>query len=236
MGNNSSNNTLKSSDDTLDIDESEDVPPLPETTNTISIERNNTDPSIVNYQIPRDPSIVNYQIPRDPSMTAADTPSYFSWQNSLIIAESIFYITRHLFRIYYVLSQTEDDNENTYDQTIIERELITSYNFHRHPTTTIEPPSFGIAGDAVLRAVENQKPFLVPEGPDSEAISEADECVVCRTNRKNTIFMPCGHSAMCITCSRDYHSREISKFDNNNAVIVCIICKEACTEIKRIYL
>ena len=186
--------------------------------------------------------------PPDGNLT--DSSSYFTWQNSIVIAESIFYITKHLLILYQVFS-TNNEVEVIQNRDSRAINVPTPIPIPTPPTLTpFSSPyvfnseqQYGIAGNAVRFATRPTTGFLVPEGPDTEAISEADECIVCRTNRKNTIFMPCGHSAICIKCSRDYHSREISKHrDQGNLqegmepVIVCIICKEVCTEIKRIYL
>lgn len=80
-------------------------------------------------------------------------------------------------------------------------------------------------------APDQQVEILAPDGEDTIAHSEKTECVICCTNEINTIFMPCCHIALCIGCSKKYHSQEKSRADG----IKCLICKQPVSEIKRVY-
>jgi hypothetical protein len=53
--------------------------------------------------------------------------------------------------------------------------------------------------------------------------TESKPCVVCLTNTKRCINLPCGHVTTCIGCTQ------------TNTVMVCFICRRNLTEIKRMF-
>ncbi len=68
-------------------------------------------------------------------------------------------------------------------------------------------------------------------GPVITPVNDNDnenECIICTVNRKNTIFIPCGHIALCIQCSNEYYNRNSNDFK-------CVICKQMCTHIQKIF-
>ncbi len=49
-------------------------------------------------------------------------------------------------------------------------------------------------------------------------------CVVCIDRKRATVCLPCGHTCLCVTCSRVQPMRR-----------TCVICRTPLTEIKRLY-
>lgn len=47
-------------------------------------------------------------------------------------------------------------------------------------------------------------------------------CVICDTNRREIVFIPCGHLALCCSC------------DKENKSAICVICKKLVTDRKRV--
>jgi hypothetical protein len=89
------------------------------------------------------------------------------------------------------------------------------------------------ANDAVGRGrsralVSQVHGFICPsEWPDEPAgiAGTAEElCVICIDRKRATVCLPCGHTCLCVTCSRVQPRRE-----------TCVICRALLTEIKRLY-
>lgn len=137
------------------------------------------------------------------------------WQriaNGWVIMESVIYIGSHLLRIYNTYQNPEKDRTND----------ILRYR------ETLYVPNIEIEKVYTKSSSQNDNDPIVPEGVDTPASSEDSECIICATNEINTVFMPCGHLALCITCSKIYH-------ENSRDDFKCIICKQNAIKIKRIF-
>ena len=150
--------------------------------------------------------------------------SYFqNLGNKIVVIESVIYILGHLWRIY---ERVNDPNKNLnndllrYREPIFENVLQENYNNNDIYNVPNVPN--------ILDQIKNEP--IVPEGGIDELIPEDDDsvqsCVICTTNKIKTVFLPCGHSALCISCSREYAQRELSKV---NPKLICVICKQDCT-------
>lgn len=129
--------------------------------------------------------------------------------NKMEIFESIIYIIGHLFHIYKVVRKpippVVSDNER--------------YEFVYNNEQFIQP----------VQTKQTPDP-IVPQGGTDTVISDNDNvrpCVICLENEIKTVFLDCGHMALCLQCSRDYAE--------SNPQLLCVICKEQAKQIKQIY-
>lgn len=63
----------------------------------------------------------------------------------------------------------------------------------------------------------------VPRIEDTKAENDAEECIVCKENKKIYILVPCGHTSTCGKC-RDVNLKQ------------CYVCREPVNSIIRFYL
>jgi len=81
------------------------------------------------------------------------------------------------------------------------------------------------------------KPCCYPE-PTTEEISqnlpydEDKSCIICFTRKKNTVFIPCGHTLCCTVCSKTI----CEKAKEDEKYVECSICKKQVDTINKIYL
>lgn len=47
-----------------------------------------------------------------------------------------------------------------------------------------------------------------------QKLDEKVKCLVCKTNEREIVFLPCGHLAYCTSC------------DSGNESTICFVCKE----------
>jgi hypothetical protein len=147
--------------------------------------------------------------------------------NSFVYIESVIYIVSHLLRIYDTLQKPNNDYVPHNTPLYISR---------RETTQTFENlsslrQSHPLSNTSVNVNIPVSTP--VPVGEDT-LVGDNDtenECVICTTNKKNTIFIPCGHVALCIHCSGEYYSRN----SRNSNEFKCLICKQPCNYIQKIF-
>lgn len=75
---------------------------------------------------------------------------------------------------------------------------------------------------------------------DIIADKEHQECLVCRSNKKQCFFVPCNHLCVCITCAAKLMSDTVEEHDMQNESVEvlefrCILCKETSNNIKRMF-
>ena len=80
----------------------------------------------------------------------------------------------------------------------------------------------------------NVSDSFVPMMDNDTSASDDDGnvCVICAHNKIKTIFLGCGHMALCLECSRKYVQ---TQKDKNVIKIECIICKQPVTQIKQTF-
>jgi hypothetical protein len=67
---------------------------------------------------------------------------------------------------------------------------------------------------------DNELPFPLP---DAQAGAQEDECAVCRDNKRQVAFIPCGHRILCFGCANSYSSE------------TCALCATPHSGMYRIY-
>ena len=76
------------------------------------------------------------------------------------------------------------------------------------------------------RNVEGDDELLDPdENETREEINESLQCKICFTNKINTVFLPCFHAAVCISCANRLQETR-----------VCPICRNPIDTPRRIFL
>lgn len=81
-----------------------------------------------------------------------------------------------------------------------------------------------VRGNGVVSDDENVRPH-------SEKQQGGKECVICLENPKSHVFVPCGHLALCESCS----SRSAYAFPTRSKRIRCPICRKKSAMIMKIY-
>jgi len=93
--------------------------------------------------------------------------------------------------------------------------------------------------------IKKVKPRKPVEGPDytqakhdEEADEENDEecCIICMTNRRCCVTMPCLHLSYCITCARRLVYGESGMEMKYRGEVKCPKCQDNVKIIKRVYL
>lgn len=174
--------------------------------------------------------------PEQPEQRESDNSSL---QNNLAIIESVVYIVSLLARIYTTYNNDKDTHrhESHYLEQVREPIFVGSFDWS---STDYSPHSRPKIEQTI--SSEQLEP-VVPEGGEDEPISDDDDvkepenrvesaCVICMSNRIKTVFLPCGHTALCLSCSREYASRELARV---NPKLECVICKQPIAQIKQIF-
>jgi hypothetical protein len=151
-----------------------------------------------------------------PNNNRADEESVGFWQkasNAFVYIESAVYIVNHLFRIYNTIQKNN-----------------TEYTPHNTPIYI--PRNRGVNASPTGVQQPSAPLPVIPEGEDEPVEEDTDndnECIICTVNKKNTLFRPCNHIALCIHCSREYYNRNSEDFK-------CVICKQMCSHIEKVYM
>jgi len=166
------------------------------------------------------------------------------WQstaNNMVILESAIYIIGHLWRIY---DRTHNPDKDLTNDLLRPRESLFSDGFSYTSRAdasngTLVPPNNNYNPPPPPHPSAPDLSTNEPIVPENEAADEEvpdddeeNRCVICTTNRIKTVFLKCGHMALCLKCSREYASRELAKI---NPQLVCVICKQPATQIKQIF-
>ena len=72
---------------------------------------------------------------------------------------------------------------------------------------------------------------IVPERGVDELVSKGrglSACVICLSNEIKTVFLGCGHMALCLKCAREYV--------RSAGDLRCVICKVPIYRIKRVFM
>jgi hypothetical protein len=66
---------------------------------------------------------------------------------------------------------------------------------------------------------------------------EPQICVVCYSQQKNVVFLPCGHIAVCKECAVESMGLELCKiFYKKNKAKKCIVCKGTIKEAREVFI
>jgi hypothetical protein len=152
----------------------------------------------------------------DPDENCDNVGFWKKASNIFVLVESAVYIVNHLFRIYGTLKDPNVpySSHSTPFYYSFSEPQIQQTQIREDPQEIRRSPNIPV----------------VPEGSDTP-VNDNDnenECIICTVNRKNTIFIPCGHIALCIQCSNEYYNRNSNDFK-------CVICKQMCTHIQKIF-
>jgi hypothetical protein len=66
---------------------------------------------------------------------------------------------------------------------------------------------------------------------DEEASNEADECVICKTNKRKAFCVPCGHLCVCNECGLHLFDRSGSRQSSEK----CPMCRNQLQGLNRVY-
>ena len=93
--------------------------------------------------------------------------------------------------------------------------------------------------------IKEKKPRKAVEGPDFADVkhdTEADEekgeecCIICLTNRRCCVTLPCLHLSYCITCARRLVFGETGMELKYRGEVSCPQCRDSVKRIKRVHL
>ena len=88
-------------------------------------------------------------------------------------------------------------------------------------------PPQGHPNSSTVPAVNNAAPPQASQAPAAKpaAVQESDDCVVCWANEKDVVCVPCGHVAMCKSCSKAVMQQSG----------LCPVCRCAVREIIQVF-
>ena len=72
---------------------------------------------------------------------------------------------------------------------------------------------------------------------DDGCLDESSLCVICKTNPKDTIHLPCMHTSACVSCVGQMMSRytDTAKIVKNDCHLLCLICRAPWDVIAKTY-
>jgi hypothetical protein len=118
-----------------------------------------------------------------------------------------------------------DDNNNTFEDEIIGHIIEQLIN---DDTYTIILPFFNSVSERIEKEYKERIPNdvdeIVPQEINIETLESKVTCVVCQTNFRNIVILPCNHLATCITCCK------------NPLLTKCPICRKEITDTIRIFV
>lgn len=97
-----------------------------------------------------------------------------------------------------------------------------SIGTHTNVWTMGENDSSNAASIESIASAENADVIDGEDTPLADEDSEEKGCVICLTNVKCCILLPCAHLCLCLACARQSERR-------------CPLCREHCTRIQRVY-
>ena len=71
---------------------------------------------------------------------------------------------------------------------------------------------------------------------ERKEVQHATECVLCKDQRRNVVFIPCGHVVVCSACVQSQMNIEINKdIKHKKGKDKCIICKKGVKEVREVF-
>lgn len=90
---------------------------------------------------------------------------------------------------------------------------------------------YGTVAGAASTAKPEPKPAATVEPTDNSE----EACVVCLTNKKDHVFVPCGHVAACAGCAVELQKMRDSKIVPAGHLCMCPICREPAKHVIKIF-
>lgn len=87
--------------------------------------------------------------------------------------------------------------------------------------------------DTHLEFVEGPSPSDIKD--DAPTDNEAESCVVCLTNKRNCIVLPCKHLILCVTCAVILCSGPNKDELKKVGEVACPSCRGNCTSIGKVF-
>ena len=89
---------------------------------------------------------------------------------------------------------------------------------------------------------KSRKSFEFVEGPsptdikdDTPTDNDQESCIVCMTNKRNCIVLPCKHLTLCVTCAVTLCSGTKKDELKKIGEVLCPSCRESCTSIGKVF-
>lgn len=77
------------------------------------------------------------------------------------------------------------------------------------------------------RAIAPLNEFQVEVLDVPDSLRDGEECVICLTQKKDHVFIPCGHQCLCGPCA--------TRFKRQARHQICPICRVRIREIMKVY-
>ena len=81
--------------------------------------------------------------------------------------------------------------------------LFFGYTFYKNPTTINSQFFLESVDELFIKELkDNTYSTVDDESKDVSTEIEEQKCILCETNKKNIVFIPCSHSLSCVGCSK----------------------------------
>lgn len=82
--------------------------------------------------------------------------------------------------------------------------VLCGYAFYKNPTTHSSRLFFEMLDEVFSRkeVKDNTYSNVDDESRDTETDVEEQKCIMCETNKKNIVLIPCSHTVGCIGCTK----------------------------------
>jgi hypothetical protein len=113
---------------------------------------------------------------------------------------------------------------------------VSSYEIPRNDTnskyvfnSTVNVNNNNASSSFTAKKKEEVKKINVPPSEKEEIVEDGNVCVMCYEREIKTAILPCGHSVLCISCSRKI------AFDKDEYTASCPVCRTPIGQIIKIF-